>query len=357
VTSTGVGGFTLGGGYGWLSPKYGMACDNLTSVDVVTADGRLVKASESENADLLWGVRGGSSNFGIVMSYEFRLHPIGPTVLGGLLLHPIEDAKALIRGYRDYVEAAPEELSTAIAIFMAPPAPFVPDHLQGKPVLGMVAMYIGDPEEGRDIVAPLKELGPPAVDLIQPMPYTALQAILDPTAPWGLLNYNRGEHLANLADEAIDTFVDHATEITLVSPWTQVIMFRHGGAVSRMSEDATAASHRGDAYIAHPIACWEDHADTDRHLQWIRGFSDAMRPFTTGSVYLNFEPAAGEERVRAGYGAEKYTKLVALKDKWDPENVFRVNQNIRPTKKSTFQYRSSPGLSSAAISGDFVAGL
>ena len=331
VTTTGVGGFTLGGGYGWLSPKFGMACDNLTSVDVVTADGRLVTASKSENADLLWGVRGGSSNFGVVISYEFRLHPVGPIVLAGLLLHPIDEAKELIRKYRDYVEAAPEELSTAIAIFMAPPAPFVPEHLVGQPVLGMVVMYIGDVEEGRDVVAPLKELGPPAVDLVQPMPYTELQAILDPTAPWGLLNYNRGEHLVALADEAIDTYVEHATEITRTSPWTQVIIFRHGGAVSRIPENATAASHRDDVYIAHPIACWEDHAETDRHIDWVKRFSDAMRPFTTGGVYLNFEPTAGDEQVRAGYGTEKYAKLVALKDKWDPENVFRVNQNIKPS--------------------------
>jgi FAD/FMN-containing dehydrogenase len=334
VTTTGVGGFTLGGGYGWLSPKWGLACDNLTSVDVVTAEGRLVTASESENEDLFWGVRGGGGNFGVVTSYEFRLHQLGPMVLAGLVLHPIQEAKHLIRSYRNYVEAAPEELATAVAIFMAPPAPFVPQHLQGKPVLGMVAMYIGDADEGQDVVAPLKDLGPPAVDLIQPMPYTSFQAILDPTAPWGLLNYNRGEHLTQLSDGAIDTYVEHASEISRVSPWTQTIIFRHGGAVSRIPEDANAASHRDDAYIAHPIACWEDPADSDRYIAWIRGFSEAMRPYTTGGVYLNFEPDAGEERVRAGYGAEKYAKLVALKDKWDPGNLFRVNQNIKPSHET-----------------------
>jgi hypothetical protein len=259
------------------------------------------------------------------------LHQLGPIVLAGLVLHPIEEAKDLIRSYRDYVEAAPEELGTAVAIFMAPPAPFVPQHLQGNPVLGMVAMYIGDADEGQNVVAPLKELGPPAVDMIQQMPYTAFQAILDPTAPWGLLNYNRGEHLTGLSDGAIDTYVEHASEIARVSPWTQTIIFRHGGAVSRIPEDANAASHRDDAYIAHPIACWEDPADSDRHIAWIRGFSEAMRPYTTGGVYLNFEPDVGEERVRAGYGAEKYAKLVALKDKWDPDNLFRVNQNIKPS--------------------------
>jgi FAD/FMN-containing dehydrogenase len=334
VTTTGVGGFTLGGGYGWLSPKYGLACDNLISADVATADGRLVTASESENEDLFWGIRGGSGNFGVVTSYEFRLHPLGPVVLAGLVLHPIDEAKDLIRAYRDYVETAPEELATATAIFMAPPAPFVPQHLHGKPVLGMVAMYVGDADEGHDIVAPLKELGPPAVDLIQPMPYTAFQAILDPTAPWGLLNYNRGEYLAGLSDAAIDTYVEHTTEIARVSPWTQTIVFRHGGAVSRIPEDANAASHRDAAYIAHPIACWEDPVDSDRYIDWIRGFSEAMHPYTSGGVYLNMEPDAREERVRAGYGAEKYAKLVALKDKWDPGNLFRVNQNIKPSRET-----------------------
>jgi FAD/FMN-containing dehydrogenase len=335
VTTTGVGGFTLGGGYGWLSPKYGLTCDNLTSVDVVTADGRLVTASESENDDLFWGIRGGSSNFGIVTSYEFRLHPLGPTVLGGLAIHPIDNAKNVIRAYRDYVESAPEELATALVILQAPPEPFVPPHLHGKPMLGIFALYIGDADEGQDVVAPLKELGPPAVDLIQPMPYTAFQALIDPLAPKGWLNYHRGEHLSGLPDGAIDTYLEYASEIALVStPMTQTIIFRHGGAVSRVPDDATAAGHRDAAYMVHPIACWQDPAESARHIDWSRRFSEAMGPFTTGGVYLNFEPDEGEERVRAGYGAEKYAKLVALKDKWDPENFFRVNQNIKPSRES-----------------------
>src|SRR5215217_5857080 len=232
VTTTGVGGFTLGGGYGWLSPKYGLTCDNLTSVDVVTADGRLVTASESENDDLFWGIRGGSSNFGIVTSYEFRLHRLGPTVLAGLLFHPIEEAKSVLRASRDYVESAPEELVTATAILQAPPAEFIPAHLHGKPVLAMFVLYIGDPEEGGAVVAPLKELGPPAADLVAPMPYTAFQTLVDPFAPRGMLNYHRGIHLSALPDEAIDTYVDLGTEIAQVSsPTTQAILFRHGGAV------------------------------------------------------------------------------------------------------------------------------
>ena len=184
-------------------------------------------------------------------------------------------------------------------------------------------------------MAPLKELGPPAVDLIQPMPYTSFQALLDPFNPQGLLNYHRGMHLSGLPDEAIDTYVEYATEIARISsPTTQIIIFRHGGAVSRVPEDATAAGHRDAAYMAHPIAAWQDPADTERHIDWVGRFSEAMRPFTTGGVYLNFEPDEGEERVRAGYGAEKYARLVELKDKWDPENLFRVNQNIKPSRET-----------------------
>jgi FAD/FMN-containing dehydrogenase len=330
VTTTGVGGFTLGGGYGWLSPKYGLACDNLISVDVVTADGMLVKASERENEDLFWGVRGGSSNFGVVTSYEFRLHPVGPVVLGGMVIHPIAEAKERLRAWRDYVEQAPEELSTATAIFMAPPEPFVPDELQGSPVLGMLVMYIGDPDDGADVVRPLKELGPPAVDMIEPIPYTAFQEILDPTAPWGTQVYNSGEHLRELSDEAIETFVEHASEVD--TPLSQAIMFHHGGAVSRMPDDAMAAGHRDAVFLMHPIAVWDDPADSERHISWCRSLCKAMRPHTTGGVYLNMTMDEGENRVRDGYGSAKYRRLVALKDEYDPGNLFRVNQNIKPSR-------------------------
>jgi hypothetical protein len=240
-----------------------------------------------------------------------------------------------MRGYRDYVETAPEELATGTAILQAPPAPFIPENLHGKPVLAILAVYIGDADERTEIMAPIKELGPPAVDMIQPMPYTAFQALLDPFAPHGWLNYTRGMHLSGLPDEAIDTYVEYASEVAGFSnPMTQIITFRHGGAVSRVPEDATAAGHRQAAYMVHPILCWQDPAQTERHMEWAGRFSEAMRPFTTGGVYLNFEPDEGEERVRAGYGAEKYTRLVELKDKWDPENLFKVNQNIKPSRET-----------------------
>jgi FAD/FMN-containing dehydrogenase len=330
VTTTGIGGFTLGGGYGWLSPKYGLACDNLISADVVTADGRLVKASEDENPDLLWGLRGGSSNFGIVTSFEFALHPVGPMVLAGMLIHPVESAPEVIRGYRDFIESAPEELVTGLAFVQAPPAPFVPPEMVGTPVLGVIVLYIGDVDAGTEAAAALRAIGPPAMDLLEPMPYTAFQAMVDDFAPTGWQNYHRGEHLAELSDGAIDAYVSVGPQ--RISPKTQAIIFRTGGAVSRVPSESTAASHRSSTYMAHPLACWQDAADDEVNIAWVRAFSDAMRPFTTGGVYLNFEQNEDEEHVRRGYTPQTYARLVALKEKWDPGNLFRVNQNIKPSQ-------------------------
>ena len=349
VTTTGIGGFTLGGGYAWTSSKYGLACDNLLSADVVTADGRLVTASETENPDLFWGIRGGSSNFGVVTSFEFRLYPLGPMVLGGMLIFPIDQARSVIRGYRDYVANSPDELGTGLVILQAPPAPFIPPELHGKPVMGMVAIYIDDPANGESVVAPLRKLGKPVADLLQPMPYTAFQALTDPFAPSGWQNYHRGLHLTGFPDAAVDTYVDYATEIARASnPNTLVIVFRHGGAVSRVPDDAMAAGHRDAVYMAHPIACWQDPAQTNMHIDWVRRYSDAMSPYRTGGVYLNFETGGDEEKVRSGYGAGKYDRLVALKDKWDPDNLFRVNQNVRPSRQRQSRRDAAKGLGLAA---------
>jgi FAD/FMN-containing dehydrogenase len=330
MTTTGVGGFTLGGGYAWLSTKHGLACDNLISAQVVTADGRVVTASEDENADLLWGLRGGGGNFGVVTSYEFKLHELGPIVMAGLVVHPIDGARDVARAWREWVQSAPEAVCSALGILLAPPEPFVPPEVQGTPVLGVLAMYAGDPDEGEQVLRPVKqEIGPPVVDLIDRIPYTAFQAIVDPFSPKGWLNYHRGEHLAGLPDDAIDAYVEHGARVK--SPMSQTIVFRHGGAIARVPDDATAASHRDAPYMWHPIACWGDAADTEREIAWVRESSAAMAPFTTGGVYLNFEQDEGEDHVRAGYGADKYARLVALKDAYDPGNLFRINQNIAPS--------------------------
>jgi FAD/FMN-containing dehydrogenase len=330
MTGTGVGGFTLGGGYAWISTKHGLACDNLIEAQVVTADGEVRTASEDADADLLWALRGGGGNFGVVTSYRFRLHDLGPIVMAGLVLHPIERAGEVARAWRDWVESAPEAVGSGLGILRAPPEPFVPPELHGQPVLGVLAMYAGPADEGEEVLRPLKEdIGPPVVDLIDRIPYTAFQQIVDPFSPTGWLNYHRGMHLGALPDAAIDAYVAHGAE--LGSPMTQAILFRHGGAIARVPDDATAASHRAAPYMWHPIAAWQDPADSAREIAWVREGSAAMAPYGTGGVYLNFEQDEGTAHVRAGYGDEKYARLVALKDRYDPRNLFRINQNIAPS--------------------------
>jgi FAD/FMN-containing dehydrogenase len=328
VTTTGVGGFTTGGGYGWTSSKYGLTCDNLISAEVVLADGSIVRASEDENEDLFWGIRGGGGNFGIVTEFEFQLHRLGPIVLAGLALWSLEHAEEVMRGWRDYVDDAPDELSTACVVLTAPPEEFVPDHLKGQTALGMAAMYVGDPAEGASVIQPLKDLGP-EVDLIMPMPYTAFQAIIDASAPKGLRNYYRGEYLTALSDAALDTFLERAPEVAGAGmPFSQMLIFRIGQGVAAVADEASAFSHRDADYMFHPISVWEDPADDDRVIAANRAFCDAMRPFTTGAAYLNF---TSEDRVRDAFGP-KYERLVALKDRYDPGNLFRLNQNIPPSR-------------------------
>ena len=329
VPTTGVGGFTLGGGYGWLSPKYGLTCDNLVAADVVTAGGRLVHVSEDEHPDLLWALRGAGANFGVVVEYELRLHPIPPLLLAGMLVVPNdENAPAVARAYRDELERAPEEVVAAMATILAPPEDFVPPEVVGQPVLGLVLAYVGDPAEAEEALAPFRRIAEGGMDLVQPMPYTALQGMLDGFAPRGWLNYHRGLHLSGLGDTTIDRFMAVGREVH--SPMTQGIVFRHGGAVSRVPEDATAAGHRAAAYMSHPIACWATPEETDYEMAWVRRFSEAFTDDLTGGVYLNFEPGTSRSDVEAGFGTEKYARLAALKAEWDPTNLFRSNHNIEP---------------------------
>jgi FAD/FMN-containing dehydrogenase len=328
VTTTGVGGFTTGGGYGWTSSKYGLTCDTLIGATVVLADGRIVTANEREHADLFWGIRGGGGNFGIVTEFEYRLCALGPIVLAGLALWPMDRAADVVRAWRDYVDGAPDELSTACAILTAPPAEFVPDHLKGRVALGIVAMYVGGPEQGAKVIQPLQALAP-VVDLIQPMPYTAFQALLDPTAPKGYRSYWRGEYLKGLTDEAIDAFIRHGSDLAAAgAPLSQMIVFRIGQGVAATPDEATAFSHRDADYLFHPITMWQQPTDDERLIAASRAFCDAMRPFSTGAAYLNFTP---EDRVRDAFGTVKYERLVAVKNRYDPDNLFRLNQNIKPT--------------------------
>jgi FAD/FMN-containing dehydrogenase len=328
VTHTGIAGLTLGGGIGWLTRKHGATVDNLLSADVVTAEGEFVTASEEENSDLFWAIRGGGGNFGIVTSFVYRLHPVGPTVLAGPVFHALEDAPDVLRFYREFIAAAPDELTTIFDLSVAPPVPFLPERVHGKPILMMGACYAGSPDEGAEVVSPLKQFGRPIVDLLEPKPYTGLQSMFDPLVPHGWHRYWKSVELPPLTDDAIDTLVEKASAFT--SPKSYCIVFQLGGALARVGEDATAFSQRGAAHNVNINAVWtEDDTDAERHVAWARDFFDAMQPHAGGRVYLNFLGEEGGNRVRQAYGARNYERLVELKRVFDPSNFFRLNQNIQ----------------------------
>jgi FAD/FMN-containing dehydrogenase len=329
VTHTGIAGLTLGGGIGWLMRKHGATVDNLLSVDLVTAEGEVLIASEEENADLFWGIRGGGGNFGVVTSFEYQLHPVGPIVLAGPIFHPLEDAAEVLRFYREFIADAPDELTTIFNLRVAPPLPFLPEHVHGKPIVMVGACYAGPPEQGIDVVRPLKEFGTPIVDLLEPKPYVALQSMFDPSVPHGWHYYWKSVELPPLTDDAIETLIEHASAQT--SPKSYCIVFQLGGALGRAGEGKTAFAQRAAAHNVNINAIWTaDDPDADRHIAWARGFFDAMQPHAGGRVYLNFLGDEGSDRVRQAYGTEQYKRLVGLKRKYDPTNLFRLNQNIEP---------------------------
>jgi FAD/FMN-containing dehydrogenase len=327
VTHTGVAGLTLGGGIGWLQRKYGLTVDQLLSVDLVTADGQLVKASETENADLFWGVRGGGGNFGIVTEFEFRLHPVGPIVLAGPVFWPMEESPNVLRFYRDWIAEAPDELMTIVIHRKAPPLPFVPSELHGKPIVSVACCYAGPIEEGETVVRPLKTFGSPVLDACQPKPYLAHQAMFDPAFPHGWWYYMRACDVTELTDEVIDLTVDHSLQIR--SPLTAFPIWQMGGSVARRPEEETAFNGRGAGHTFNITAMTATPEGFEEEREWARGLWSALAPYQT-SVYVNFLMEEGEERIRQAYGAEKYDRLKALKRKYDPDNFFRLNQNIPP---------------------------
>ncbi len=332
ISTTGIAGLTLGGGTGWLMRRYGLTVDNLLSAEVVTADGRLLKASEDENEDLFWGLRGGGGNFGIVTSFEFRLHPVGPMVLGGFLVYPVERAREVMRFCRDFMTSAPDELTTFNVLLTAPPQDPFPPHLQGRPVLAVALVYAGAVEEGERVIRPLREFGSPELDLVGPMPFTGVQSMLDETAPAGLHYYNKAQYLRGLDDEAIETLL--ARFPGGAAPMAHVLIPRLGGAVARIPSDATAFAHRDAPYLLWIVNVWADPEESEQNVAWTRGIWEAMQPFSTDGVYVNALGDEGYDRVRAAYGAAHYERLVALKDKYDPANFFCLNQNIKPTVQS-----------------------
>jgi FAD/FMN-containing dehydrogenase len=331
VTTTGIGGFCLGGGYGWLSRKYGLTCDNLVAADLMTASGELLHVTDDTNPELMWGLRGAGANFGVVTSFEFKLHPVRPLMMAGMLVVPnvagmTED---IAKAFRDYIEQAPLDLTAGLATILAPPEDFVPPELVGKPVFAMLLGWLGDPGEAEAAIAPVRQIAAGGVDLVQPMPYTAFQTIVDPFNQPGFLNYHRGMHLTGLPDDVIDAYLANGREIG--SPVDQGVIFCHGGAIADVGEDDTAVIDRTSPYMAHPIAAWSDDSETAGQMAWVEQFTEAFAPARTGGVYLNFEPDTSEANVRAGYGDAKLERLRTLKAQWDPENVFRGNHNITPS--------------------------
>ncbi|MGH7637866.1 MAG: FAD-binding oxidoreductase [Gemmatimonadaceae bacterium] len=328
VTHTGIAGLTLGGGLGWLMRRYGLTCDNLLSADVVTADGSLVRASREDNAELFWGLRGGGGNFGVVTSFEYQLHPVGPTVLAGVVLYPAARAHEVLDFYRHYIESAPDELMTIVVLRMAPPAPFLPAAIHGQPVVILAVCYAGRVEDGERVLAPLRRIGEPLADLIQPTQYTAHQAMLDASVPHGLGYYWKSEYLPALDDGLIATLVDHAWRVA--TPQSYTALFHMGGAVGREDPEGSAFEDRRATHGMTIDGVWSDTAASDACIAWAREFWEAVRPYSTGRVYVNFLGEEGQDRVRAAYGSAKYERLRALKRKYDPTNFFRMNQNIVP---------------------------
>jgi FAD/FMN-containing dehydrogenase len=327
VTHTGVAGLTLGGGIGWLQRKHGLTIDQLLSAEVVTAEGEVLTASATENPDLFWGLRGGGGNFGVVTEFEFRLHPVGPTVLAGPIFWPMEKSAEVLRFYRDWIAQAPDDLMTIVIHRRAPALPFVPAELHGAPVVGVICFWSGAIEAGEEVVRPMRSFGAPVLDLCEPKEYVAHQAMFDPSFPHGWWYYVRACDVAVLSDEVIDITAEHALRIT--SPLTSFPIWQLGGAVSRVADDETAFAGRGAGHTFNISATTATAEGFDEEREWSRGFWSALEPHHT-SVYVNFLMEEGEERIREAYGPEKYERLKALKRRYDPDNLFRLNQNIPP---------------------------
>ena len=329
VSGTGVGGLTLGSGSGWLERTFGLTCDSLKSCEVVTADGSVVRASDTENAELFWGLRGGSGNFGVVTEFEFALREIPPLLLAGLVIHPPERGADLLKFWRDFMVDAPDEVNSAVAFISAPPADFVPEPVRGHPVVGMVVVYVGDPDKGAEVLRPLLEWGPPVINLVQPMPYIAVQQMLNAANQPGMHNYWTSDFV-DLPDDACELFAEIAN--THTSPLSQNLMVAGGGAVARVEDDAMAFGQRQAPFNIHLLNMWPPDPSMDaEQIAWARDFNARMKPYARQGAYLNYLGDEGVGRVREAFGAEKFARLQALKDRYDPTNLFHNNQNIPPS--------------------------
>ena len=327
VSHTGVAGFTLGSGSGWLERKHGLAAANLISAEVVPASGEVVRAAAAENPDLLWGLKGGAGNFGVVTEFEFRLHPVGPLVYAGMILHPREVAGELIRFYRDFMADAPDEVGGGLALITAPPAEFVPEEARGRRACGVIVFYAGAPDRGVEAFAPLVDWGEPWLRMVQPMPYTAVQQLLDPGYPWGIRDYGKVDYVSDFSDEAIDQMVALAAKAR--SAFSAVILCPLGGAVARMDAESMALSIPTTKWMYFCEANSWDPAEQEVEIDWAKSFLETMRPWSVDKAPPNFlEPDEGLRRLRASFGEEKFKRLVTLKARYDPDNLFSLNVNI-----------------------------
>jgi len=329
VSHTGVGGLTLGGGIGWLTRKHGATVDNLRSARVVTADGRVVTASATEHPDLFWGLRGGGGNFGIVTEFGFAAQPLGPTVLAGPVYYDLDEAPAVLHRYREVVAEAPDGLMTLLNLRRAPAIPLLPEELHGRPTVAVVAFYAGDVVSAERVIRPLRQLGTPLVDLIEPRPFVQLQELFNASVPHGWHYHWRSVETAALSDGVVDALVDATARIT--SPRSYAIVFHLGGALARVPAHATAYAQREAGFNVNVNAVWlERDPDAESHIGWARGLHAALAPHTDGRVYVNFLDDEGGDRVRAAYGDVRYRRLADVKRRWDPDNVFRLNHNVPP---------------------------
>ena len=328
-STTGIAGLTLGGGFGWLSRKLGLSIDNLLSADVVTAAGELVTASETDNPDLFWGIRGGGGNFGIVTSFKFRLHKVGPEVFAGLVVHPLDAARDVLRFYRDFMKTTPPEFTCWFVLRKAPPLPFLPSEWHGKEILALALFHGGAAKDGERIAKALRAFGKPIGEHVGPMPYTAWQTVLDPLLAPGMRNYWKSHDFKEVSDGLIDALIAHARRVP--DPQTEIAMAFLGEGVTKVSKEATAYTHRDAAFVMNVHTRWDNPANDATCIAWARELFQAAAPFATGGAYVNFMTQEEQERVRSAYGSN-YDRLVSLKKKYDPDNLFRLNQNIQPGK-------------------------
>jgi FAD/FMN-containing dehydrogenase len=326
-STTGVAGLTLGGGFGWLSRKFGMTIDSLESCEVVTAAGQVVNANAKENADLFWALRGGSGNFGVVTRFEFRLHPLGPNLLSGLIVYPLSAAKSVLQQYREFHAKAPDELTIWTVLRKAPPLPFLPAEVHGQGIIALAILYAGDPKKGEELIAPLHKFATPLGAHLGVQPYTAWQQAFDPLLAPGARNYWKSHNFTKLADGLFDEVIAYIEK--LPDPQCEIFFGAIGGATTRPSPTSTAYAHRDALYVMNVHGRWESAAEDKRCIDWARDFFKASAPFASAGVYVNFLTEEEGDRVRSAYGAN-YDRLVEVKRKFDPNNLFRVNQNIKP---------------------------